>query len=216
MARRTAPTKDPTEAESKARLLAAAERLFAEQGYAATSIGDISESAGVNRALIYYYFKNKRDLYWAVIREGVEQMSVVMAAAAVSGRSIREKLGAFVDGYYRLLLKRQDTVRIAFREITGSGEKLGLSIKGCFGENLAQLQAIIREGIASGELRPLDPEMTAHSVLGMINVFMTQQLVTERTFPPDLVVRHTLDLLCNGALGARSAGQPEESSHGET
>ena len=200
--RKRAPAEEPGAAESKGRILAAAERLFAEQGYAATSIGEISELAGVNRALIYYYFKNKRDLYWAVIREGVEQMSGMMAEATLGGKTVREKIEAFVGGYYRLLLQRQDTVRIAFREITGSGEELGLPIKECFGQNLAQLEAIMGEGIASGELRQLDPEMTAHSVLGMINVFMTQRLVTERTFPPDQVVCHTLELFCNGALRA--------------
>jgi AcrR family transcriptional regulator len=204
MARKTAPVQEPEAAESKDRILAVAERLFAERGYAATSIREISQGANVNRALIYYYFRDKRDLYWAVFQEGVEQMSRMMVEATRGGKTAREKLDAFVGGYYRLLLQRQDTVRIAFREITGSGEELGLPVRKCFGENLAQLQAIIGEGIVSGELRALDPEMTAHSLIGMINVFMTQRLVTERTFPPDQAVRHTLDLFWNGALQSPS------------
>jgi len=200
--RKSAPAEEPEAAESKSRILAAAERLFAEQGYAATSIGEVSESAGVNRALIYYYFKNKGDLYWAVIREGIDQLSHILTEAAEAGNGERGKLEAFVRAYYKLLLSRQDTVRIAFREITGSGEKLGLPIKEHFGQNLARMQALIREGIAAGEFREIDLELAAYSLMGMINVFVTQRFVTGRTFPAAKIVRHTMALFMNGVAAS--------------
>jgi TetR/AcrR family transcriptional regulator len=206
MARETGPAQEAEAGESKDRILAAAERLFAEQGYAATSIREIAQGAGVNRALIYYYFKDKRDLYWAVIQEGVGQMSRMMAKASLRGKTVRAKIEAFIGGYYQLLLQRQDTLRIILRETTGSGEEMGLPIKESLGKTLAQLQAIIEEGIVSGELRVHDPEMTAYSLVGMLNVFVTRRLVTGRIPPMRRVVQHTLDLFGAGAFVAAPAG----------
>ncbi|MCS7309679.1 MAG: TetR/AcrR family transcriptional regulator, partial [Armatimonadetes bacterium] len=56
------------------RIMRAAEALFAERGFDATSIGEIALRAHVNRALLYYYFEHKEDLYHALLREGIDKL----------------------------------------------------------------------------------------------------------------------------------------------
>eukprot|EP01034_Spumella_vulgaris_P043923 gene43923-54579_t len=63
------PPSPPDAADSRARLLDAALRLFAEQGFAKTSIRQIAEAASVNTALISYYFGDKKGLYTAAYSE---------------------------------------------------------------------------------------------------------------------------------------------------
>ena len=57
------------------RIMAAAEGLFGTKGYDATSISDISDAAGAGRALIYYYFTDKRQLYDSILRESGERIA---------------------------------------------------------------------------------------------------------------------------------------------
>src|SRR5262245_47758494 len=59
--------------DARARILRAAERLFAEKGYAATSVQEITEAAAVNKALLYYYFADKHSLYVGLIDEGIAE-----------------------------------------------------------------------------------------------------------------------------------------------
>ena len=61
-------TDDP---EARAKIAAAAEQLFAARGYDGTVVRDIARAAGVNAAMIHYYFKSKEGLYRAIL-EGVK------------------------------------------------------------------------------------------------------------------------------------------------
>ena len=60
---------------TRRRILTVAEKLFAARGFDATSVDQIARSAGVNKALIYYHFKNKRDLILALFRSIIDEVS---------------------------------------------------------------------------------------------------------------------------------------------
>lgn len=64
----------------KTQLLDEAERLFAEQGFAATPVREISSAAGVNPALVHYYFGNKQELLLAVLDRTLEPLAAALAA----------------------------------------------------------------------------------------------------------------------------------------
>jgi len=186
-------------AGTKERIMQAAERLFAEQGYAATSVGQIAQAAGANRALLYYYFQDKRDLYWAIIEGGLKQVLELLADVSRVPGGTWERLERFVRSYYELLMGRHNVARMVFREMTGSGEQLGLSMEKYLRESYARVRSIIEQGLNSGELQGVDPELAALSLLGMIHVFFTQRMTTGRGFPADVVVAHTLGLFRHGA-----------------
>jgi AcrR family transcriptional regulator len=63
------------DADLRSRLLEAAERLFAEQGYAATSVRAVADAAAVNPALVHYYFSDKHGLLEAVLEQALEPMT---------------------------------------------------------------------------------------------------------------------------------------------
>lgn len=65
----------PDESATRDAIVAAAERLFARRGYAAITIKDIGNEAGVNAALLYYYFADKETLYREVLRRLIGRMA---------------------------------------------------------------------------------------------------------------------------------------------
>lgn len=82
----------------QSRLLDAAERLFAERGFAATPVRMIAEEAGVNPALVHYYFGSKRDLLFAVMDRVLLPMAEALGAMQRSGEAPVEKLIEMMTG----------------------------------------------------------------------------------------------------------------------
>ncbi|MDB5953044.1 MAG: TetR family transcriptional regulator [Massilia sp.] len=101
-------------AQSRERLLLAAMRLFAEQGFANTSTREIALAAGTNIASISYYFGDKAGLYRAAFSDHASCSPEGMAAFADPGLTLREALQAF---YVTLLgpLKQGDRARMGMR-----------------------------------------------------------------------------------------------------
>jgi AcrR family transcriptional regulator len=84
-------------------LLEAAERLFIEQGFAATSFDDIARAAGVTRSLIYSYFPSKEAAYLAVVQRARRNFEATMAAAVRAQEDPQVQFRAGTDRYFVLL-----------------------------------------------------------------------------------------------------------------
>ena len=155
-------------------ILRAAIREFSAHGLAGARTDAIAESARVNKALLYYYFKNKRGLYAAAL-EDVSAMAVERAMAAFEpGRSAGDRvLRTALTHFDRVLTQRdfqslmqQEMVRLR-RGQTDSPPSLVMRV---FQPLLGKLEEAIREGIKSGELCPIDWLQVVYSALGA-NVF---------------------------------------------
>jgi AcrR family transcriptional regulator len=113
---------------SRAAILDAAETLFAEKGYGATSLHDVGTAAGVSRGTPGYFFGSKADLYQAVLnRMFAEVREAVRAgrARALSGPHEPEDiLAGAVSDYFDFLAARPNFVRLIEREALGGGAPL--------------------------------------------------------------------------------------------
>ena len=89
-------------------LLDAAERCFARQGFAATTIKDIAAEAQLNSALLYYYFANKEDLYHAVLRRRIAGLAADIGPAITAPLPPAEAIRRFVQAYVGFLLLHPD------------------------------------------------------------------------------------------------------------
>lgn len=163
-------TTPPPTPEARERILDAAEKLFAAKGFAATSVHEITDAAEVNRALLYYYFEDKHSLYSSLIDEGVGNFNTMLVAALSPPGSYSERLSRFVRGHLELIRKRGTMARMIHRcLLDGQQEEFGLVEK--FRVNAERLEAFFRQAVASGEFRPVNPEIAARTILGPTFVF---------------------------------------------
>jgi TetR/AcrR family transcriptional regulator len=102
--------------KTRAALLEAAESLFAERGFDATRLEDIAERVGIRRASIVYYFKDKRELYDAVLAEVVGGLYEVLSRDAPLSERIDAGISAWVD----YVGSRPTIARIILREVANS------------------------------------------------------------------------------------------------
>jgi AcrR family transcriptional regulator len=115
----------PEQENNRGRILQAAEKFFAEKGYDAARIDQIAADAGVNKALIYYYFKNKRalldDLFEAFFRESAALLiSYVKKGGLEPGPS--PEADQIFDSYFSYFEAKRDLLRIMFMESLKSNE----------------------------------------------------------------------------------------------
>ncbi len=171
-----APSRNQAERaeETRARILEAALREFAGHGLAGARTEQIAEAAGVNKALLYYYFESKEKLYaaaleTAAIRVRDSSMAVFLRDASPGERVLRTSLNHFD----RILSQRefqslmqQEMIRIH----KGEHGALHTIVKRVFAPVQVMYQAMVREGIAAGELIQADWLQIHLATLGA-NVF---------------------------------------------
>jgi TetR/AcrR family transcriptional regulator len=161
-------------AETRTRILDAALREFSAHGLAGARTEQIATAAGVNKALIYYYFESKETLYLAALELAAGRvrdrgMAVFLRDASPGERILRTAL----DHFDRILtqqefqsLMQQEMMRLH----KGEQGALPLLVKRVFGPLQAVFQSLVREGIASGELIDVDWLQIPLAALGA-NVF---------------------------------------------
>jgi AcrR family transcriptional regulator len=102
-----APVRRLGRAERREQLLAAATQAFARGGFAATSLDDIAQAAGISRVLLYRHFDSKTDLYRAVLDRAIQRLTAAVGTRDFTDASIDALLGAAAedpDGF-RLLFR---------------------------------------------------------------------------------------------------------------
>jgi len=156
--------------QTRARILDAAVRQFSENGLAGSRTEQIAEEAGVNKALLYYYFKSKEDLYAAALEfvfEGIQTASLAMleSKASAGERFLQIVLSNFDRAYSRPALQSlmfQEMVRLH----RGEEHRMARMAKKFFRPMWDKLREVLEEGVASGELIRVDPEQMRYAALG--------------------------------------------------
>ena len=189
--------------DARQRILQAAERLFAEKGFAATSVQEITEAAEVNKALLYYYFEDKHTLYTTLLDNGVTEFRRMLHGALDSPGTYPERLAVFIREHISLAWRRSTLLQMVHRCLM-AGEGDGVALNEKFQDNLDRLTAFFADGMAAGEFRATDPEMLARSVLGLDNSFILCKLYKGEEHGIDRVADHVTDLLVH-ALAPRQA-----------
>lgn len=87
-------TRAESREQTRKRLLSAAARLFAKNGFQGTSVDDVAEAAGYSKGALYYNFASKDELFEALVEDEIEQMIAGLETALAGAHTIDEKLAA--------------------------------------------------------------------------------------------------------------------------
>ena len=134
-------------------LLDAAERLFAEQGFARTTIKQIGRAAGVNSALLYYYFADKRELYREVLHRFVARL-VARTMGASAGDDPEAGIRAFVAAQADTIALHPHAPRLFVRELVDADPGAAVDqVRLLAATSFRRLCALIEEGQRAGLFR---------------------------------------------------------------
>jgi TetR/AcrR family transcriptional regulator len=154
--------------ESRAKILAAAEDVFARDGLAGARTDAIAAEAGVNKALLYYYFKDKEKLYEAVMEEHLREFNRRALAVLNAAGPARALLLQYVNLHFDFISRRQRHAPL-FQQLMTKGCKPGERLFRKYIIPRAEaLQKLLARGMREGELRKADPFHTAFSLAALI------------------------------------------------
>jgi AcrR family transcriptional regulator len=151
---------------TRQRLLAAAAGEFAARGFAGASIDRIAAAAGLNKAMIYYHFANKKDLYGEILRDMFGAVGVRVKAAAASDRPPEEKVRQFVVAIATEAEARPHFPPIWFREIAEGGAHLDVETLRHVAGVVGALRHIIEDGVRAGRFKPVNVFLVHAGIVG--------------------------------------------------
>lgn len=192
-------TDEPEGQTVKQRLLQAALDFFTEKGYAASSVREIVEAAGVTKPVLYYYFKNKEGIYLELFREPFVYFSKILEDARNEKGGVRERVVRLFDLIFALFVAKLKEARLMYSIYYGPPQ--GAPFFDFEGFHLKMKEVvglIVREGIEKGELRTVDADAATWILIGALNFVMEEQLCHRSPLIDRAGLFRILDLIFEG------------------
>ena len=169
-------------AATKKRILDAAEKLFIRRGYDGVSVNDVAVESRVAKALVFYYFKNKQELFDTVLESYYAAQREALMGAIGRGESLRDSIHAGIDAYLDFIQENPGFPRLIQREICSGSRNIE--------KIMEYMQPLYQWGLSVfGAILPADGPMSAKhlfiSIYGMIINYYTYTPVLERLFDND-------------------------------
>jgi TetR/AcrR family transcriptional regulator len=157
--------------ETRKAILQAAVKEFAAHGIDGARTDGIARAARVNKALLYYYYKDKETLYGAALDHAFGEQAEFMLRVLQRDLPPREKILAYLGEYFDFIASHPLNRDLAQREMTRSvhgSTHFQRIAKTYFRPLFAGLSEVIRAGIAAGEFRPVDPLQFIPSMVALV------------------------------------------------
>jgi len=185
-AARTAGTRD--------RIAQAALAQVAAGGYASATVNAVAHRAGVAAGSVYTHFPSKADLFAEVFRRAAQRE--VDAVAGAQGESVRERLAAGVELFVRRAFAAPARAYALIAEpVDPAIEAERLIFRRAYADGFAR---VVREGVASGELAPMDVDLVAAAIVGALGEALVGPLSTASERDEALIA--TLVQFCLNAI----------------
>lgn len=169
--------------DKKEHIIIKAIELFAEFGFDNTSIRELSKKAGVNIAMINYYFGSKEKLFAAVIEYKSNYLkSRLEELRSNTGMDEMEKVRVIIEEYVGRILANPQFHRILHQELLlMSRPEVIASIKTLFNRNFETIRGILTDGMEKNIFRQVDLDLTISTLFGTINHFIQANHILDYT-----------------------------------
>ena len=204
---------------SEDKILRAARKVFTENGFAGARMQAIAREAGVNKALLHYYFRSKEKLYQAVLKQILTQVWETIRremGAGEKAQGIEEIIHTVVSAYIRTLKGNPDFPCIMLHEISSGGKNIPVILSelfSTFGDIFSRIMAGVAKSMSEGRLKPMEPVHIVMNLVGMIiSTFLAKPFmpaIYRRVFQKELImddafyeerIRAVTETLCRGIL----------------
>ncbi|MCO4292291.1 TetR/AcrR family transcriptional regulator [Solitalea sp. MAHUQ-68] len=156
------------DSSTEERIKLAAHKLFAQKGYAGTKTRDIASEAGINLALLNYYFRSKEKLFELIMREHIQQFFQGMFQVLNDeNTSIQQKIETLVGRYVDTLMLQPDIPIFVLSELRNSPMNLADNIQKNMQIKNSYFMKQIKEGIANGTIDNIHPVQLMSNLISL-------------------------------------------------
>jgi AcrR family transcriptional regulator len=181
----------------------AAKEVFAERGYQRATLEEIAQQAGMSKATIYLYYRNKDDLFLHVVENLVNMAIAATAQEATTARPPLEKLSSMVRSkvefyereraFFRIYLNEKQGLEVAPRDPHKK------AVREMYLQGVQTMADVVQEGIDAGVLRPMDSQRLAFFLQEMMSNVLEQRILGHIDTSVEADVELVLSLFLDGA-----------------
>jgi len=181
--------------DRRTQILDAAQEVFAERGFAGASIRDLAQAAGVSPGLLYWYFKDKTDLFTCLLSERVTVGYGALKDHLPADLPPREYLPRFGRAYVELI--EQPTNAALFKMVLTNTPTFPAVIREVqsrvIGQELRPLQDYLQRQIDANRIRPCNTEMVARTFMGSVFAFLMLRHILQDPHSQELAVNDVVN-----------------------
>ena len=182
-------------------ILATSAKLFSQHGYNGVSIRDIAQACGMTNAALYYHFKNKEDLFLAMLQRDHERSLASLHKAAHDPGDLREDLKRLVSQYTVITCERRQSFQTLWRDLKNVEDTRAHKL---FGEMRSSFLRPLEERLAAaqaeGEIKPGDTRLYARLLHGMIIALTNEGKPDRPRKVPAQEVEAAVDVFLKGVM----------------
>ena len=188
-------------------LLEAALDLFVEKGFASTRSEEVAARAGVSKGTLFLYFPSKEELFKAVVRENIvrHQTEGAEEIARFTGTSAEMLEYLMLEWWRRYgATKASGISKLVMSEASNFPDLARFFQEEVVTPGHAMIRSVLQRGIERGEFRPVDMDLTVHSVLAPLLFLVTWKhsmapcCPSSQQIDPETFIRHHTELLVRG------------------
>jgi AcrR family transcriptional regulator len=161
-------------------ILEAARSVFARKGFNAATVDDVAGEAGVAKGTVYLYYESKREIYFAALKFGIEQMYALLNEKLKSVSTPEEKLRTLIAVKLAYFEENRDFFKIYYSELGNICIHPGTidqDFKALYLEHAKVVESILKDGARKKAIRPLRTEQAAFAITEIIRGVVTQRIL---------------------------------------
>lgn len=193
--------------ETQEKILNAAIKLFAKNGYHGTATIEIAREAGISEASIFKYYKTKKDLLKSVLRKIVGEIIPGLALTTLSAVNdvlregdIKENVKTLILGLLGKISGNIDVFKVLINEIQYHDDIKKEYLGGFIPYVLGTLENFFRLGMDKGYFKELSPHVAARSIMGMVAIMVLEANVLGKPIDFEKELDAILEIYTNGVL----------------
>lgn len=199
--------------EKRAAILDQAIGAFAQDGFRGTDVQAVADNAGVGKGTVYRYFASKENLFWQSTLAVLQRLEAELNQAAAGATSAVDKLRALAHAYASFFASHPQYLELFIQdraEFRGAGPESHRQYHRALNARYAE---IIAAGIATGELRPVDPATTIAAFASLLYGGVALNCYRADNPSLDGVVEYAADVFLDGLRPTRRKDEGEMLKH---
>ena len=156
---------------TKRKIFNVAMKLFSEKGYDATSVEEITAITGIAKGTLYYHFTSKEEIFNFLVEEGMKLLKNSIEIKISKCDNVKDKIKAVMLIQVKAIVKYESVLSMIFSQMYGT-EYRNKVCRDKVAEYVDVVQAIIDEGVESGEIKKCNSRFVAYTIFSLTSTIM--------------------------------------------
>lgn len=189
--------------KTKRKIFETSMKLFAEKGYDATSVEEITATVGVAKGTLYYHFSSKDEIFYFLVEEGMKLLKNSIEIKTSKFDNVVDKIKAIILIQIKVIAKYEHIITIILNQFLGT-ESRNLSCQAFVLDYIKTIEEIILDGMKKNEIPNGDAKLIASTIFSLTYSILVYKLQNDNSISVNELYKKYQNIIINGLLNTGS------------